>query len=141
VGEGSRKLLTSKRVADLREEVVSASTDIRRLMDPYDSHPPLYYWIANMRDRAPITAIAADPRPAIELVPDADRIEAREIQRRSKLALLPMKWTEAPELWAIGWHNNVISSRAALGGIQIGWIPREPRWRIEPPRSDHRSRR
>lgn len=124
VGEGFSRFLAHERSIKQLDALV-ASELTSGTGNPYDAHPPL-------RERiAAATALTGpvrppDPRRAIELIDQPDRIEATELARCVSRKLEPIAWSDAGALWIASFRDTVASARAELTTIAVEHVPSTP---------------
>lgn len=125
VGEGFSRFLANDRLSKLLDESV-ADELAEGTSDPYDSHPPLRERIAaasalDGADRQ------ADPRRAIDLVDDVERIEASELAEHVDRKLEPVSWDDTGKVWLASWREEVGRARAVLADVRVDALPTDPR--------------
>jgi Zn-dependent protease with chaperone function len=121
VGEGFSRFLADDRFTRLLDEAV-ADELADGAADPYDSHPPL-------RERVAAAAALSgperppDPRRAIELVEDADRIESDDLAGQVERKLEPVAWDDTARLWIAAWREDVAQVKRVLAEVRVAAIP------------------
>lgn len=125
IGEGFSRFLANERMRELLDEAVAHELE-QGSGDPYDSHPPLRQRIEAARAVEGPTR-PADPRRAIELLRDAEAIEAFDVTSRMEPRLEPIAWEDTPAEWAKIWREEVGAVAGALEGIVLGEVPAGPK--------------
>ena len=121
VGEGFTRFLANERLTKLLDEAVEHELK-EGSADPYDSHPPL-------RERVEAAAAVdgptqpADERRAIELLRDAEAIEAADVVARVEPRLEAISWEDTAAEWIRIWREDVREVASALEGIRVAEVP------------------
>ncbi len=121
IGEGFTRFLGSERLATVLDEAVAHELEQGR-GDPYDSHPPLRERIEAARAvDGPVKP--ADERRAIELLRDAEALEAADVVSHAGRRLVAIAWEDTAAEWTKIWREDVREVAAALEGIFIANVP------------------
>jgi heat shock protein HtpX len=126
VGEGFSRFLLTRKLPEFLNEVVAEEL-IDGAASPYDSHPPLPTRIA-MATSLCGPDKPLDPRRAIELIENADRIESEQLANQADRQLEPVSWNEIGNLWISSWRDEVEQARPLLAEIDINAIPSDLRY-------------
>jgi heat shock protein HtpX len=129
LARGFSQFLSARALAGRVEAFVAESLE-RDETDLYDTHPSIGERIARvqaMRDVAPL--LPADPRPAIELLRDLDRVEldllraiARDPPAMAKLE--PIEWQRVGQaVWLDSWRRTTAAAAEALAGMTAATAP------------------
>jgi len=125
IGEGFSRFLANERLSKLLDEAVAHELE-QGSGDPYDSHPPLRQRIeAAQAVEGPTRP--ADPRRAIELLRDAEAIEAADVTSRMEPRLEAIAWEDTAAEWAKIWREDVGAVAGALEGIVLAEVPVDPK--------------
>jgi Zn-dependent protease with chaperone function len=129
LARGFSQFLSSRVLATEIEKFVAASLENDRT-DPYDTHPAIRERIARveaMQGLEPM--LAADDRPAIDLLGNVDRAEvdlllaiARDPAAMAKLR--PIEWDlVGHEVWLASWRRRTAEAAPALGAMTPASAP------------------
>jgi Zn-dependent protease with chaperone function len=121
IGEGFTRFLANERLTKLLDDAVAQEMEEGRA-DPYDSHPPLRERIEAAQAVSGSTK-PADARRAVDLLRDAEAMEAAGVVARDEARLEAIAWEDTAAEWATIWREDVGEVKAALEGITVAEIP------------------
>lgn len=121
IGEGFTRFLANERLTKLLDDAVAQELS-EGSADPYDSHPPLRERIEAAR-AVEGPAKPADERRAIQLLRDAEAIEAADVVSRVEPRLVAIAWEDTAAEWIKIWRDDVREVASALEGIVVAEVP------------------